>query len=75
MEAESASIAADIEMWRMDKEQEESKKQLYDTWQALESRAKWCETSPYDYVQEDTDYFRNQADEAKKRIMHPEGGS
>ncbi len=66
LEAESASIAADIEMWRMDKEQEESKKQLYDTWQALESRAKWCETSPYDYVQEDTDYFRNQADEAKK---------
>ena len=66
LKAESASIAADMEMWRKNKEEEGSRKQLYDTWQALEGRVKWCETSPYDYVREDTDYFRNQADEARK---------
>lgn len=63
--SESASIKADLDMWYQNKEKEESKQQLYDTWQALESRVRWCETSPYDYVREDTDYFRSQAEEAR----------
>ncbi len=66
LEEQRASIAADEEMWRRNKEKEESSKQLYDTWQALEGRAKWCETSEYYDVQDDADYFRSQADEARK---------
>ena len=66
LEKQRALIAAEEEMWRQNKEKEEHSKQLYDTWQALEGRAKWCETSQYYDEQDDADYFRRQADEARK---------
>jgi len=47
-------------------QEQRRKKPLYDTWQTLEGRVKWCETSPYDYVWVDTEYFRDQADKARK---------
>lgn len=64
--SESASIAAEMEQWQKNKEKEATKQQLQDTWKVLEDRVRWCETSPYDYVREDTDYFRSQAAEAKR---------
>lgn len=66
LEQRRAEIAADEEMWRRNKEEAENKQQLYNEWQALEGQAKWCETSQYDDEREMTDYYYNQADEARK---------
>lgn len=66
LEEQRAAIAADMQMWQENKVKEEDKKQRYDTWQALESQVKWCETSRHDDEREQADYYRAQADQARK---------
>lgn len=66
LETRRAELAADIEMQQEKRAKEETEKQLYDTWQAHEAQAKWCETSKYTDEQKWAEYHWDEADKAQE---------
>lgn len=60
------SLQASMAHWEEERAKDKTEKMLYDAWQSLEGRVESCETSKYIDEQEDAEYFRLQADEARK---------
>lgn len=61
-----ARSEAEMADWQARKAEEESERQAYDNWQAAENQARWIETSPYDNIRAEADYYYGLADKAKK---------
>ncbi len=70
LEQQREAIAADEEMWRQKKEKEESRQQLYNTWQNQEKLAQWWEDEyekdrNSENAEYNANYFRRKANEDK----------